>query len=453
MWFSSWMWKQISTRPPRGRTAHRLAAARFRPRLETLEDRLAPAQVSLTVSSLADSGPGTLRAAILTADAGSHSDQFTIGFGVAGTIDLLSPLPDLNNAVTVQGPGASSLTIQRDSTVPFASAILTVDAGQTASLSGLTIANGDAAFGAGIVNDGTLVVSDCILSGNSATEGGGIFNGGTMTVSKCTLSHNSSTLQGGGIANGGMLTVSGSTLSSNSTNGGGGGIVNDNGAAALTVSGCTLSDNTAHSGGGVNNFGTLTVSGSTLSDNHASFGGGINSDGPLNIANSTLSDNSAVADGGGIRCETRPFFGTATVSHCLLSGNTAGSNGGGINSVGGGGLLTVRDSTFTGNTATEGGAIYNDALGTLAVHGSTFSGNTASDSGGGLYNLGTAALQESTLSGNSAGSGGGGIFNAASGALTIDDSSVEHNSAPVGADLDNLGSVTLNDSTVGVIGP
>jgi hypothetical protein len=48
--------------------------------LEGLEDRCVPAQVSLTVSSLADAGPGTLRAAILTADAGSHSDKFTIGF-------------------------------------------------------------------------------------------------------------------------------------------------------------------------------------------------------------------------------------------------------------------------------------------------------------------------------------------------------------------------------------
>jgi hypothetical protein len=45
----------------------------------------------LTVSSLADSGPGTLRAAILAADAGSHSDKFTIGFSVTGTIALQTP--------------------------------------------------------------------------------------------------------------------------------------------------------------------------------------------------------------------------------------------------------------------------------------------------------------------------------------------------------------------------
>jgi hypothetical protein len=60
----------------------------FRPRLEALEDRWLPSQIGLTVSSLANSGPGTLRAAIQTADAGSPSDKFTIGFAVTGTIDL-----------------------------------------------------------------------------------------------------------------------------------------------------------------------------------------------------------------------------------------------------------------------------------------------------------------------------------------------------------------------------
>jgi hypothetical protein len=55
---------------------------------EALDDRLVPVQVSLTVNSLADSGPGSLRAAILTADAGKASDKFAIGFTVSGTIDL-----------------------------------------------------------------------------------------------------------------------------------------------------------------------------------------------------------------------------------------------------------------------------------------------------------------------------------------------------------------------------
>src|SRR5262249_17305195 len=103
MWFFTWLRNRTPSRPVQGRTLHRSAAVRFPPRLEALEDRWLPSQIGLTVSSLADTAPGTppapgtLRAAILAADAGSHSDKFTINFAVTGTIDLLSPLPDLNN--------------------------------------------------------------------------------------------------------------------------------------------------------------------------------------------------------------------------------------------------------------------------------------------------------------------------------------------------------------------
>ena len=113
--------------------------------------------------------------------------------------------------------------------------------------------------------------------------------------------------------------------------------------------------------------------------------------------------------------------------------------------------MTVRDYTLSGNTATLGGGIYNQ--GTLDVRGSTLAGNTASDSGGGIYNLGTATVQQSTLSGNTAGADGGGILNAATATLTIDDSIVSGDFALLGADLYNLGKVTLHDSTVAVIGP
>jgi predicted outer membrane repeat protein len=85
--------------------------------------------------------------------------------------------------------------------------------------------------------------------------------------------------------------------------------------------------------------------------------------------------------------------------------------------------------------------------------GGTFSGNSASDSGGAIYNAGTATIQESTLSGNSAGSAGGGIFNTAFGTLALKDTTVLNDVAPSGADVYNLGSLTLDDSTVGVIGP
>ena len=114
---------------------------------------------------------------------------------------------------------------------------------------------------------------------------------------------------------------------------------------------------------------------------------------------------------------------------------------------------TVRGSVITGNSASDGAAMYNDSLSTLIVRGCTFSDNNASVSGGGIYNLGPAILQDCTLSGNTAGSAGGGIFNDAPVTLVLKDSTVLDNSAASGADIYNLGALTLDDSTVGVIGP
>src|SRR5262245_37007330 len=99
MSFFSWLRDRTSIRGPRGRAQRRPAAPRFRPQLETLEDRWVPSQVTLTVTSLADSGAGTLRDAIQQADAASPSDKVTINTAVTGTIDLLAPLPHLDNNI------------------------------------------------------------------------------------------------------------------------------------------------------------------------------------------------------------------------------------------------------------------------------------------------------------------------------------------------------------------
>src|SRR5262249_49089167 len=377
MWFSSWFGKRQRSAPSGRSHASPHKRSSFRPRLEALEDRWLPSQVGLTVTSLADSGPGTLRAAILTADAGSPSDKFTIGFAVTGTIDLQTPLPDLDNTIAIQGPGASSLIVGRAAGFSFASAIVTVDAGQTASLSGLTITNGNAG---GIVNNGTLtVVNSAVVNNPDATffgAGGGILNTGTLTVSGSTVSGNSAGF-GGGIMNtssglGATLTVTDSTMSGNSAQLVGGGIDNSPGCTA-TVTHCDVSGNTAVIAGGILNVGTLTVDRSMMSGNTATGNGHI------------------PGEGGGILNGE----GTMTVSGSTVGGNAA-DLGGGIFCDGG--ALTVRDCVFTGNSATEGGGIYNNRPATLEVQGSTFSRNTASDSGGGIYNLGTATLQGCSLS-------------------------------------------------------
>ncbi len=463
MWLSCLLPKRSLTRGSKPRADLR-PTSRFRPRLEVLEDRWLPSQIGLTVTSLADSGPDTLRAAILTADMGSPKDRFAIGFAVKGTIALQTPLPDLNNSIAIQGPGAGSLTVERAVGFSFTSAILSVDTGQTASLSGLTIANGNSG---GIFNEGTLTVSGCTLSGNAIDGGvgGAIFSAGMLTVNNSTLSGNAANAagvsggQGGGIWDVGDLKISGCTFTSNTATFSGGGLDFEGGT--LTLTGSTFTTNHAGDGGGIYDYLSFpsTVSGSIFAGNTATLvGGGIdNASGLLTVSRSTLSANSA-GSGGGISND-----GALIVSSSTLSGNSAtGFTIGIFHSVGQGGAIdnvrdttTVRDSFFSSNSADLGGAIYSApaSFGALVVQGSLFTDNTAGDSGGGIYNVGTATIQECTLSGNSAGSAGGGIFNGASGTLAIKDSVVSGNVAPSGADVYNLGALTLDDSTIGVIGP
>jgi len=172
--------------PPvrRGRSAGAAAgptpAARHRLLLEPLEERTVLSTVPYVVASLADSGAGTLRAAITTAD-GDTSNFYLIELAVTGSINLQSALPDLTNHMTIQGPGAGSLTVQRDVNTSFR--IFTNDAFpdiNTVNISGLTIANG--------CGDG---------------NGGGIDNLGNLTIASCTLTQNSADGSGGAIANAG----------------------------------------------------------------------------------------------------------------------------------------------------------------------------------------------------------------------------------------------------------
>ena len=70
--------------------------------METLEDRILLS--AITVSNLNDSGSGSLRQAILNANAQHGAD--TINFTVAGTIVLNSALPNVTDTVNIDGTSA-----------------------------------------------------------------------------------------------------------------------------------------------------------------------------------------------------------------------------------------------------------------------------------------------------------------------------------------------------------
>jgi len=222
----------------------------------------------INVTNTNDTGPGSLRQAITTAN-GDTDD--TINITATGTITPLTALPVISANTTIAGPGVANLTVSGNNSTTVGT-VFTIDSGVAVSISGLTIANGSSSGGGGgIVNAGTLTLSDCALSNNQAADdGGGIVNNGTLTVNGCTFSGNSSAAHSGGIRNLGTLTVVNSTFSGNSDADGGGGIGN---VATLAVTNSTFSNNsTGGGGGGIFNSGTATLTNDIVSGNTGASG-------------------------------------------------------------------------------------------------------------------------------------------------------------------------------------
>jgi hypothetical protein len=134
----------------------------------------------LTVTSNADSGAGSLRAAITSATSGD-----TITFNAGMTISLTSGELAISKNLTIDGDldnnGTADVTIDAG----YHSRVLHITAG-TVTLDGLTIQHGllsgagankgqsgGSSFGAGISNAGTLTLLDVTVSHNYATGGGG----------------------------------------------------------------------------------------------------------------------------------------------------------------------------------------------------------------------------------------------------------------------------------------
>jgi len=309
-----------------------------------------------------DSGAGSLRQALADANDG---DTINFDSSLKGeTIILTSGQLVVGDSVTISGPGADQLTVQRSTaggTPNFR--IFLISSGKTVTISGLAITNGHVTddWGGGVYNDHAIVtISNCALTGNSASLGGcGIFNSGrnsgsaTLTVINSTLSGNSASGAGAGsgINNSGFLgsaalTIINSTLSGNSGVALGGGILNDgNGnssSATLTIINSTLSGNSASAGGGgIYNYGafsgraTLTIGNSVL--NAGDLGANISND---SGTVTSLGYNLSSDNGGGYltatgdQINTAPMLGPlqnnggSTLTHALLPGSPAIDAGG-----------------------------------------------------------------------------------------------------------------------------
>jgi len=277
--------------------------ARFRPRLEALEDRCVP--TTFTVNSTGDSGAGSgltgdLRYCITQANAagGTNTIDFSLPTSAIKIIELSSALPTITDNLTINGPGASRLAIDGQGTSGILST--SFDSGAhpvTVAVSGLTLANGSASYGGGISNfdNDNLTITNCIIASNTATvNAGGVLNDfSTLTLIGCWLTDNSAAGYGGGIQNeGGSLTLIDCTLTGNSAGYKGGGLATTGGGSTTVVS-CTLASNSAPLNGGAglyNETGATTTMYNTIVASDT--GGDVFNAGTLTGSNNLVQDGS-----------------------------------------------------------------------------------------------------------------------------------------------------------------
>jgi hypothetical protein len=296
----------------------------------------------------ADSGAGSLRQAILNANA---SGGGTITFAnVTGAISLQSPLPILTANIKIVGPGYSQLAITCSNTIAIT--ILTNSASGTSSLSGLSIQSTMANFGTftlldsfiglefnpgvpPVYNSGTMTVTRCILTGNQVPNGNdSIENHGTIYLDHCSITNNRG---GGSVYNSGNLTMDNSVVAGHTWfTSSYGGIFNDGGIIVLRN--CAISNNWSVQGGGVWNGGALFITNSLINSNRSFYSdidtpaGGLYNIGYAVLVNTTVSGNQAAGAAGGIWNSGGLRLLNCTVASNFVFGNIYNrpTSGGGV---------------------------------------------------------------------------------------------------------------------------
>ena len=279
----------------------------------------------------------SLREAILAANSdgvvgdadGSSSNAIVFDateFESATEIELAYGQLSITDDVTIDGPGASLLTVDaQDSSRVFA-----ISTGTNATISGLTVTGGSVtgtSDGGGIHVSGALRLEGVAVVGNDAGDvGGGIYvsNTGSLQLFDSTVDDNEAT-RGGGIFGhfnaGEILSIVGSTISNNTATGAGGGLNfeewSNTTAAVGTIVNSTFSGNSAQYSGAVRvcySQAELTIINSTITENVGTASeGGVSALGDASIVmhNTIVANNSAPSFSDLCRWSDGSFDGSA----------------------------------------------------------------------------------------------------------------------------------------------
>jgi hypothetical protein len=344
----------------------------------------------IDVTTTQDNVPGSLRAAITTANNNNKDNTIHLPAGVyflsgaqgedanaGGDLDINTH----GRKLTIIGSGKTNTDIDGNEI----DRVLHILNG-TVTISDLTIRKGNVTLGSifdggGIDNNGDLTLTRCVIKENKARygggHGGGIYNQGMLTLNECIIKSNSA---GNGRDN---------IFWGDGGNGGHGGAVYNNGT--LILNNCTITDNRA----GIGGWGRDD-------DGFDGNGGGVCNDGTLTMSECTVNDNYCGYNSGGGICNTINAYLT-------LSNSTISNNGGGIYNDGNSQLSSV-------TVAYNDGGIFNNSNGYL-----TLSNSTVSNNGRGLYNGGNSKLISVTVAYNA----NDGIFN--TGSISLKNSIVAQN--------------------------
>ena len=236
----------------------------------------APATATdFTVTNLNDSGPGSLRQALLGAQAAGN-DRVLFAEGLTGRIALSSGELDIEEGTEIVGPGADRITVDGGGVfrVFHVGGLPT----QPVSISGLTIERGLAAGGGGAVAaSGPIILSGLVFRNNQTAGAGAAVNNSDpdlTLVRDSTFVGNASAGVGGGAISvtGGPLTIERSTFNANTAPTGSGGAIfhGTGGPEQLTITDSTIAGNSAAvAGGGVQFMTNGRISNSIVAGNTA----------------------------------------------------------------------------------------------------------------------------------------------------------------------------------------
>ena len=363
------------------------------------------------VTTLADSGPGSLRAAV----AGGG----VVGFApaLAGqTIKLASTL-ELVGSVTIDGSAAPGITV--DAAQSGGAIHFNGDAPTKLRFFALRMKNGKTTGSGGAISVNGVAV-DVEIGGvrfesNSAGEGGAIrvgYRSPNVFVHDSLFVRNDGSLTNNGFS-GGAISVSG---------------------GHLHVARCRFESNTGSTSGAVYGIhANPVIEDSVFVDNRASgtlgsgaffadgggpgdYGNGDKTPGEITLRRSLFVRNRGAGDDGGAGELYAYPPDTVTVEACAFRANESNPGRAGALFIHADGAVNVKQSSFLDNHATTpGGAIWADGAGAYTFENDLFSGNaTDSDLGGALrLNLDAKArlrIASSTFVGNRATSGNGALW-------------------------------------------